>query len=151
MIAGVMVKKLSPILDERGYLMEILRSDEDFFSGFGQCYITTCFPGVIKAWHLHQFQQDNICAVHGNIKLVVADTRKGSDTCGVVEEFFIGSHAPSLVKVPPGLYHGFTSLGNKVAVVLNIPDRPYLTDNPDECRLPIDTEIIQYHWPVKNR
>ena len=48
MIAGVKTKMLKVIPDERGYLMEILRCDEDLLSQFGQVYMTTVYPGVVK-------------------------------------------------------------------------------------------------------
>ena len=40
MIDGVIVKKLKVIPDERGRLMEIMRSDDSFFKKFGQVYMT---------------------------------------------------------------------------------------------------------------
>ena len=39
--------------DERGRLMEMLRCDDPIFKGFGQVYLTTAYPGVVKAWHYH--------------------------------------------------------------------------------------------------
>ncbi|MFV2082767.1 MAG: dTDP-4-dehydrorhamnose 3,5-epimerase, partial [bacterium] len=38
MIEGVKVKELKVIPDERGRLMEMLRSDDDIYSQFGQVY-----------------------------------------------------------------------------------------------------------------
>ena len=38
MIEGVVVKKLKVIPDERGRLMEILRSDDECFEKFGQLF-----------------------------------------------------------------------------------------------------------------
>ncbi len=38
-IEGVSVKKLSPIPDERGRVMEILRRDDEIFRDFGQVYL----------------------------------------------------------------------------------------------------------------
>ena len=76
MIEGVIVKKLKVVPDERGRLMEILRDDDEFFTRFGQVYMTTNFPGVVKAWHYHQKQTDCVTCVHGTIKLVLCDWRK---------------------------------------------------------------------------
>ena len=49
MIKGVKIKNLRVIPDERGWLMEILRCDEDLYENFGQVYISTAYPGVVKA------------------------------------------------------------------------------------------------------
>ena len=59
MIDGVKVKKLKVIPDERGWLMEILRCDDEIYKEFGQVYMTTAYPGVVKAWHFHKKQTDN--------------------------------------------------------------------------------------------
>ncbi len=53
-IQGVKIKHLRIIPDERGWLMEILRCDDDIFQQFGQVYCTTAYPGVVKAWHYHK-------------------------------------------------------------------------------------------------
>jgi dTDP-4-dehydrorhamnose 3,5-epimerase len=107
MIHGVRTKLLRVIPDERGRIMEVLRVDDDLFSKFGQVYITTTYPQVVKAWHYHKVQTDHICAVHGMIKLVLYDPREGSPTQGEINEFFIGIHNPLLVQVPQGIYHGW--------------------------------------------
>ena len=52
MIQGVEIKKLRVIPDERGLVMEILRSDDSFYKKFGQTYLSVVNPGVIKAWHI---------------------------------------------------------------------------------------------------
>jgi len=131
--------------------MEIIRNDESFFTRFGQCYLTTCFPGIVKAWHMHEYQEDNICAIRGNVKLVLSDLREKSRTAMEINEFFMGEQKPLLIKIPPGVYHGFTPLGGETAVLLNIPSKPYDREKPDEHRLPIDTGKIDYSWPTINR
>jgi dTDP-4-dehydrorhamnose 3,5-epimerase len=68
MIEGIKIKRLKVIPDERGRLMEILRRDDELFQEFGQVYLTTTYPGVVKAWHLHARQTDNIACLQGMIK-----------------------------------------------------------------------------------
>jgi len=51
LIDGVQVKRIRLIPDERGFLMEMLRTDWPEFQKFAQSYVTACYPGVIKAWH----------------------------------------------------------------------------------------------------
>ena len=43
MIDGVIVKQLKVIPDDRGHLMEIIRSDDAFFERFGRVYMTTTY------------------------------------------------------------------------------------------------------------
>ena len=49
MIEGIGTKSLKGIPGRRGRLMEILRCDDEIFSNFGQVYMTTAYPGVVKA------------------------------------------------------------------------------------------------------
>lgn len=134
------------IPDERGRLMEILRCDEEIFTKFGQVYMTTTLPGVVKAWHYHKLQTDYVCCVKGMIKLALYDGRENSATRGELNEFFIGEYNPLLVTVPPGVYHGWKCVSESEAIVINIPTEPYNRKSPDEYRLPPDTREIPYDW-----
>ncbi|MCH7878670.1 MAG: dTDP-4-dehydrorhamnose 3,5-epimerase family protein [candidate division Zixibacteria bacterium] len=150
MIDGVRVKKLKVIPDERGKLMEILRADDDLFTKFGQVYITSVHPGVVKAWHCHQKQIDHFTCISGNIKLVLADLRPGSATERQTQEFFIGEDNPQLVQIPAGVHHGIKCIGDRTALALNVPNETYDHVNPDEQRLPFDTELIDYDWEIRH-
>jgi len=145
-IQGVLITQLKIIPDERGWLMEILRCDDKIFSQFGQVYITTAYPGVVKAWHYHKKQTDNFTCVHGMMKVALYDARSDSLTNNVLMELFIGDKNPVLVTVPPGVYHGFKAIGTETAYFLSIPTLPFNYDEPDEYRLPPDTDEIPYDW-----
>jgi hypothetical protein len=49
MIEGVRTKSLKVISDERGRVMEIHWAGDELFQRFGQVYITTTYPQVLKA------------------------------------------------------------------------------------------------------
>ncbi len=146
MIDGVRVKELKVIPDERGWLMEALRADDDIFEQYGQVYLTTCYPDVVKAWHYHKLQTDNIFCVRGMIKLALYDGRQGSPTFKEVEEFFIGDRRPMLIKVPHHVFHGFKTVSLETAYIINVPTLAYNRAAPDEYRLPPDTKEIPYDW-----
>lgn len=150
MIRDVVVKPLRVIPDERGYLFEMLRSDEPLFQKFGQSYCTAIYPGVIKAWHYHKKQDDHFVCVHGMAKIVLYDTREGSPTRGELNEFFIGEKNMVLLVIPKLVYHGMKCMGNDVALIVNTPTEAYQTSDPDEYRLPYDTSEIPYDWAVKH-
>lgn len=146
MIDGVKVKKLKIIPDERGRLMEILRSDDENFSKFGQVYMTTAYPGVVKAWHYHKKQDDNFTCVHGKMKLALYDARPKSPTFKEVNEFIIGPDDPMLVAIPKHVYHGFKCISDVEALVINTVTRPYDYKKPDEYRLDAYENDIPYDW-----
>lgn len=150
MIQGVKTKKLKVVPDERGRLMEIMRSDDELFTKFGQLYMTTNYPGVVKAWHYHKVQTDNVVCVKGMIKLVMFDSRDGSTTKGEINEMFIGEHNPTLVQVPNNVYHGWKCVSETESVVVNCPTELYNYKSPDEYRLPYDSPEIPYSWEIKH-
>src|SRR3972149_4869041 len=90
LIHGAMIKPIKVMPDESGRLMEILRSDAPIVKKFGQAYLTTAYPGVVKAWHYHKKQTDHFCVVKGMAKVVLYDTRQDSPTKGELNEFFMG-------------------------------------------------------------
>ena len=104
-IEGVVIKPLRRIVDNRGWLMEIFRSDWPEFQKFGQTYMTTCKPGVIKAWHYHKLQWDHFVPIKGNALVGLYDSREGSPTKGIIQEVEVWEKEPKLVKIPPLVYH----------------------------------------------
>jgi dTDP-4-dehydrorhamnose 3,5-epimerase len=150
MIEGVRIKTLRVIPDERGRLMEILRNDEEHFQQFGQVYATTTYPNVVKAWHYHKIQTDNVTVVQGMLKLVLYDPREGSPTKGEVNEFFIGVHNPVLVQIPPQVYHGWMCISEQEAIAVNIPTAAYNREKPDEYRVHPHENDIPYTWARKD-
>ncbi|MEW6622406.1 MAG: dTDP-4-dehydrorhamnose 3,5-epimerase family protein [Bacillota bacterium] len=150
MIKGVKVKELKKIPDERGRLMEILRCDDEHFLNFGQVYMTTCYPQVVKGWHYHKMQTDNMCVVKGMAKIVLYDRREDSETRGEINEFFMGDQNPLLLQIPPEIAHGIKAIGMEEALIINIPDYPYNYKSPDDYRIPPYTEDIPYDWGRKD-
>jgi len=149
-IEGVKTKALRLIPDERGWLLEILRADErELFAKFGQVYLSATYPGVVKAWHYHKEQVDNFACVAGMVKLVLVDTRPDSPTNGAINEFFIGTHNPTLVQVPKLVYHGWKCVSSETALVINVPTEPYRHAEPDEYRLAAH-DSLPYDWTRKD-
>ncbi|GAI09340.1 unnamed protein product [marine sediment metagenome] len=130
--------------------MEVLRCDDSIFNKFGQVYITTANPGVVKGWHYHKNQEDNMAVVQGTMKIVLYDGRKDSPTFGQVNEYFLGVHAPYLIKIPPFVLHGFKCISKEEAIVINIPSEPYNRESPDEFRVNPHDNKIPYNWKRKD-
>ena len=150
MIDGVKTKKLKVIPDERGRLLEILREDDNFFTKFGQVYMTTTYPGIVKAWHKHERQTDNVACVRGMIKLALYDPRKKSSTFKEINQFYLGIHNPMLVQIPPDIYHGWMCVSEEEAIIVNIPTEVYNYEYPDEQRLDPRENDIPYNWRRKD-
>ena len=50
----------------------------------------------------------------------------------------MGSHRPVVLRIPPGVYHGWICVSQEEGIVVNMTDYPYNRDDPDEYRLPFD-------------
>lgn len=149
MIDGVVVTPLKQIVDERGKVMHMLRSDSDHFSSFGEIYFSSVHPGAIKGWHIHHKMILNYAVPQGMIKFVLYDDRLGSATKGMIQEIFLGPDNYCLVTVPPMIWNGFKGIGTETALVANcasIPHDPGEIDRKD----PFDP-MIPYDWAIKNR
>ena len=146
MIHGVTVKDLKLIADERGFLMEILRSDDPLFQRFGQAYVTSAYPGVVKAWHYHTRQTDYFCVLAGMAKVVLYDARQDSPTHGEISEFYLGEQARRLLVIPPLVYHGFKNIGEGLCLLLNLPTETYDYAQPDEYRAVPHGGPVPYDW-----
>jgi dTDP-4-dehydrorhamnose 3,5-epimerase len=145
-IEGVRTKDLICHPDERGRLWEILRADDEIFDTFGQVYVTTAHPGVVKAWHAHRLQTDFFTVLSGRARFVLYDMRPDSRTRGQLQEFLLGRDRLQLITIPPGVYHGFKCVGEQEVMALNCPTRPYNAQEPDELRLLPDSDQIPYDW-----
>ena len=149
-IDGVAIKQLTVIPDERGFVMELLRCDDEIYRGFGQVYLSVAYPGVVKGWHYHKAQTDYFTVVKGMLKVVLFDLRETSKTRGEINEFFIGEKNPILLVIPPMVAHGVKAVGSEPGYLINCPDKPYDRSKPDECRIDPHSGEIPYDWGRKD-
>ena len=153
MIHGVEIKELRIFPDDRGMFTELVKVTDDFVEPhpFAQISHTMTYPGVIKAFHWHERQTDYWYCVRGNIRVVLVDRRPDSPTYGEIQQIFLGDYHRAVVKIPPGVLHGYQVLGNEPAHVIYYTTQPYDPANPDEGRIPWDDPQIGFDWSIKNR
>jgi len=145
MIDGVETKKLTTHTDERGFFREVIRSSDPIFpEGFGQWSHTMSYQGVAKAWHVHEKQTDWWYVAVGTVRAALYDTRADSPTHGELQELLLGANqTPEVLKIPPGVAHGYRVLDGP-AHVFYIVSHEY--DGTDEGRIPHDDPDIGYDW-----
>lgn len=149
MIDGVIISPLGQIVDERGKVMHMLRSDAQHFQGFGEIYFSAVHPGAIKGWHIHKKMVLNYAVPHGHIKFVLYDDREGSRTRGEIQEIFMGPDNYCLVTVPPLVWNGFKGVGMETAIVANCASIGHDPSEIDRMN-PFDP-AIPYDWAIKHR
>jgi len=140
------IKKLDTFANDQGYLLSIRKDDKIFGGKVGQALVSTIYPGVIKGLHLHEKQTDYTTCIKGHIKYVAIKEKE--DGTKEIKTLIIGEKNPILVKTPPGVWHGYTPLANKEAVILHLMDKEYNPKNDDTQRKdPFDFGDV---WSVKN-
>lgn len=144
MIHDVKITPLKQIVDERGKIMHMLRSDSPNFSTFGEIYFSCVHPNVVKGWHIHKKMILNYAVPYGKIKLVLYDDRPGSPSKGQVQEIEMGPDNYVLVTIPPMVWNGFQGKGDVTAIVANCSSIPH---DPQEIeRIDPHQNPIPYKW-----
>ncbi len=148
---GVIIKVLTTHTDDRGYFREVLRDDDQLLSNFGQTSVTVTYPGVIKAFHYHEQQDDLWYVANGMAQVVLYDMRESSPTYKQTQVIFAGEQNPVLIKIPIGVAHGYRVLGEKPVMLFYHTTKSYDAKNPDEKRIPFDDPGIGFDWTTQNR
>lgn len=151
MIEGVTVKKIVKHCDDRGFFAELVRDDDKLLERFGQASWSTSYPGVVKAFHYHEHQDDLWFFPSGNAQVVLHDLREESPTKRMTDVYYMGVENPILLLIPKGVAHGYRVLGNEPATVIYFTTQSYNPENPDEKRIPWDDKTIGFDWQTKNR
>jgi dTDP-4-dehydrorhamnose 3,5-epimerase len=101
---------------------------------------------AVSAWHKHLNQTDHIVVTRGTLQLVLYDARESSPTFGALNVFHLSPYRPTLIKIPPNIWHGLKNLESTTSSFINYFDRPYQHSDPDEHRLPADTPDIPFKF-----
>ena len=145
-IHGVQIKKIVKHEDERGFFAEILKDNDPFFENIKQTSYTETLPGVIKAFHYHEKQDDIWFVSKGKALVVMYDMREDSPTKGMVQDIVTGEDDPMLIFIPEGVAHGYKVLGDNPVCLFYHTTESYDPKNPDEGRIPYDSPAVGYDW-----
>jgi dTDP-4-dehydrorhamnose 3,5-epimerase len=150
-IHDVVIKSLVTHADDRGYLREVLRLDDNMLRMFGQLTVTKSHPGVIKAFHWHKEQDDIWYIADGMARIVLYDRREESPTFGQTQVVVAGEDKPVAVLIPKGIAHGYQVLGAKPVMLFYVVTHNYNAADPDEQRIDWNDPTIGFDWSIQNR
>ncbi|MBI4406916.1 MAG: dTDP-4-dehydrorhamnose 3,5-epimerase family protein [Candidatus Kerfeldbacteria bacterium] len=145
-IEGVQLIELKTFVDDGGYFIELGRFRKHVFEHFPkfdlqQLNLSEMDPGVIKAWHIHE-HQDDIWFVPPSQRMLVAlkDIRPASPTRHALMRFVLGGGTAQLVLIPHGIAHGAANLWQTPSLMLYLVNSQFTADpkKSDEYRLPWD-------------
>ena len=147
LIHGVCIKQVENVMTGYGALTEIYRKDWALDEGaVDQVFQSLLEPGGISGWHAHAVTTDRLFVGVGRMRIVLYDSRKSSPTFGLVNEFRSGSARPSLVVIPPQVWHAVENISGVPALIINAVDKAYLYESPDHYRLPFETYQIPFRF-----
>ncbi len=161
-IAGVETLNLERIVDDRGLFLEVQRSKAThpgserlaaFFDGVALAqmnYSLISTDDHVKGMHYHLKQSDVwFCPPPFKLKVVMLDLRRASPTAGATQVVVLGEGRDALLKIPPGVAHGYRPLTVPCGLFY-VVTRCFDLDDPDEYRVRWDHPAVKDLWPVKN-
>ena len=149
-IMGVALQELAVIPADGGPVLRMLRPDWPLFAGFGELYFSEVLPGAVKAWKQHSRQTQHLVVPVGRLKLAIYDVRPGSASFGQTREYILGRpDCYRLLRIPPGLWYGFTGIGPEKTLVCNCADQPH--DPAESSRKPWDSHDIPYSFALSEK
>ncbi len=129
-VKGVIVQKIEPFRDHRGWLAEFYREDETPYRPV-MSYISMTRPGVTRGPHEHAEQTDYFCLV-GRFRIYLWDNRPESATRGM-RQVIDTEGDPHVVIVPPRVVHAYRNIGSNDGLVINLPDRLFRGKDKEEA------------------
>jgi dTDP-4-dehydrorhamnose 3,5-epimerase len=161
-IAGVEVVPLRRHVDDRGLFLETYRRRAthlgtealaDFSADVEVAqlnYSLVTAEDHVKGLHFHLKQTDVwFCPPPFKLKVVMLDVRKASETAGAAQVVVLGDGRDAVVKIPPGVAHGYRPLTTPCGLFY-VVTRCFDLADPDEYRVAWDHPAIRDLWDVAN-
>ncbi len=121
--------------DPKGELWKVLTASGlgEESRSFGEIYLVTSRDGAMRGNHYHPGITEWFLVLRGRMRCSVAVPDTGEKT-----SFLLDARNPAVIKVPAGIAHGFSSVGEEPATLLAYADREYDEESPDtfayECQ-----------------
>jgi len=107
--------------DERGSLSELLKSQQ-----FGQIFVSTTHPGIIRGNHYHNTKTEKFIVIKGKGLIRFRDIRSDQ-----IISYEVNGHQPEIVDIPPGYTHSIENIGVDDMITLFWASQLFDQENPD--------------------
>lgn len=145
MIDGVVIKKVVRHTSNDGFFAELVKSGEETFHDILQTSYSETEPGVIKAFHIHNYWE-SWTVVKGHAKVVLYDMRPKSKTYGQTQKILTGEDKLLVITIPADVAHGYQVLGDTPMGIIYLASEAYDPKNPSIKELPFDDSRINFNW-----
>jgi dTDP-4-dehydrorhamnose 3,5-epimerase len=146
-IEGVATKRVVKYEDDRGFFAELVKAGEETFHAVHQTSYSETRPGVIKAFHVHDYWEV-WCVIKGQAQIVLHDLRPGSPTRGQTDVIVASEAELLVIAIPGGVAHGYTPIGDTPMGILYHASEAYNPLNPTIRTIPYDDPGIDFRWSV---
>jgi len=160
-INGLKVRDLIVNVDDRGTLVELLRTDfaevyDTLFrkdsENVHQIYLVQNHNDSVRAFHKHSKLVDFFCIIHGVAKFIFFDDRKDSSTYKYRQIINVTDKRLQMICVPTGVFHGWKA--DKGTILISVANELYMGKDKkgvlDEERIPWDT-FGKEVWETQNK
>lgn len=141
-ISGVILTPLKKIDNPLGYILHGMKTSDIGYDGFGEAYLSTVNYEIIKPWKKHLKMTLNLIVPVGNIKFVLYDDRKNSNTNGNFMEISLSLNNYYRLTIPPEIWVAFKGINNSMNLLLNIAN----LEHSDDEVVRLDLNEILYNW-----
>lgn len=93
-------------------------------------------------WHCHRIQNDLLFIVRGHVTIAFYDDREDSETYRQLLTLPFSAARPTLINIPPGVWHALKNTGPDEAGFITMNDHAFAHEDPDDWRLPIGTTAL---------
>jgi len=118
-------KDLKVHLDERGWLIEILKRNE-LKEDIKQVYVATIRPGKVRGNHYHLKRTEWFFITGGKADLYLEDLKTGEKIC-----LKISSEKPKLITVFPQVAHAVRNTSKETIYLISVQNTIYNPGDPD--------------------
>lgn len=145
MIQGVSIKKVLKHSDKNGFFAEVVKFGEKTFHEVLQTSYSETKPGVIKAWHIHDYWEV-WCVIKGEAKVVLHDQRPESSTFKKTQIIYSGEDDMKVIAIPGNVAHGYKTIGDKTMGIIYHSSEAYNPKARAIKKIPFNDPAIKFDW-----
>ena len=119
------INKLEVHEDERGWLVNLLRSNE-LEKPVKQLHISSILPNHIRGNHYHSKRIEWFFVVAGKAKLCLKDLGGGKKVC-----FKLSEKEPKVITIFPSIAHAVKNIGKETVYLVSAQSDIYNPKSPD--------------------
>lgn len=123
------IRKIDVKKDERGWLIEAIKSNDVGEMPFGLIHVTKAKPGYTRGGHFHKRKKEWFCVIKGEGELFLKDLKSGEE-----KSFILGENDMSLIGIPPNIFHSIKNIGKEDMYLIAYVNEDFDPKDPDTYR-----------------